>query len=53
MLALTLAVSIGISGYDAEFVALAEMLNVKLVTADQPLAQRCPGRVVLLDDFIK
>ena len=38
----------GCSGYDCEFVAIAEFLDVKLVTADTKLANAFPGRTKLL-----
>lgn len=37
------AVRTGCAGYDAEFVALAEYLNIPLVTYDQKVLQRCPS----------
>jgi predicted nucleic acid-binding protein len=40
-----------ISGYDATFVALAELLGLPLVTADRKLAAAFPGRTFLLQDF--
>lgn len=42
---LALAAQSGCSAYDAEFVAVAEELDVPLVTADRALARRFPGRV--------
>lgn len=41
-----------ISAYDAEFVLVAERLEVLLVTADRRLAQRLPGRAVSLEEFV-
>ena len=38
----------GCSGYDCEFVAIAEFLDIKLVTADAKLAKAFPGRAQLL-----
>ena len=50
---LRLAVRAGISAYDAQFVALAEMLDTLLVTGDRKLAKRCPRRVILMSDYAK
>jgi predicted nucleic acid-binding protein len=38
------------SAYDCEYIALAEFLDVKLVTNDSKLAKAFPGRTVLLSD---
>ena len=48
--ALRLASQLGLSYYDASYVALAETLNCPLITADQRLARRirAGGRVRLL-----
>jgi len=43
----------GISIYDAQYIALAEMLNLRCITADQPLARKTPSRSILLSDFVK
>lgn len=40
-----------VSVYDAEFVFIAERLDLLLVTADRRLAQAFPGRARLLEDF--
>ena len=45
---LRLAKESGCSGYDCEFVAIAEFLDVKLVTADAKLARAFARRAVLL-----
>ena len=48
--ALDIAFERGLSGYDAEFVALAETLGVPLVTDDGRVLRACPGVAVSLDD---
>jgi predicted nucleic acid-binding protein len=45
---LELAAESGCSAYDCEFVALAEYLDVPLVSADRKLQQQFGGRVKLL-----
>jgi predicted nucleic acid-binding protein len=45
---LRVSASTGISAYDAQFVCLAESLEVRLVTADRKLVRAFPGRAVLL-----
>lgn len=46
--ALRLAVSLGISAYDAQYAALAEALESMLVTEDKRLRSVLPGRAVSL-----
>ena len=41
----------GLSGYDAEFVALAEALAAPLVTDDRRVLAACPGLAVSIDDY--
>ena len=48
---LELAVASGRSAYDCEYVALAEHLNVPLVTADRALLQAFPDTTRALDSF--
>jgi predicted nucleic acid-binding protein len=45
---LRLSVESGCSAYDAEFVALADYLDVPLVSADRRLVERFPARARLL-----
>jgi len=47
---LRLSRSSGCSGYDCEFIALADFLDVKLVTTDAKLAKAFPARTSLLPD---
>ena len=49
--ALALAVRYGISAYDAQYVALAEELDVQLVTQDGPLRNACPERAISMQAF--
>ena len=48
---LTLAERSGCSGYDCEFVALAEKLNVPLVTVDKKILTQFPERAISLATF--
>lgn len=47
---LRLAKSSGCSAYDCEYVALAEHLNVMLVSGDAKLRKAFPGRVAAISD---
>lgn len=50
--ALGAALRHGISAYDAQYIALAEMLGHRCVTADAHLARKTPAISVLLADFV-
>jgi predicted nucleic acid-binding protein len=41
------------TAYDCEFVALAQQLNIKLVTADKQLLKQFPDCSISLDEFVK
>jgi predicted nucleic acid-binding protein len=47
---LRLSKASGCSGYDFEYVALAEFFDLKLVTADAKLVKAFPGRAVALSE---
>ena len=49
--AIELAISAGLSGYDAEFVALAQALGVPLVTDDRRVLRAVPDVAISLDAF--
>ena len=49
---LRLAASSGCSAYDCEFVALADDLNVPLVTVDRKILAQFPNIAVALYDFV-
>lgn len=51
--ALRAALQFGISAYEAQYIALAEMLGCRCVTADEPLARKTPAASLLLSDFVK
>ena len=48
---LTLALERRISAYDAQFVALAEDLEVPMVTGYLPIVERCPEIAISIEDF--
>ena len=48
---LTLALDRQISAYDAHFVALADDLEVSLVTGDRAVTRQCPDIAVSLEEF--
>ena len=49
---LEVAARAGISACDAELVATAEALGVRLVTADRHLVRACPERAISLERFV-
>jgi predicted nucleic acid-binding protein len=51
--ALELSGEYGISGYDAQFVALAEASNTVLVTEDQRLRRAVGDRAMSIDQYLK
>lgn len=48
---LTLALERRISAYDAQFVALAQDLEVPLVTGDLLIVERCPEIAISIENF--
>jgi predicted nucleic acid-binding protein len=50
---LALAYGSGTAAYDCEFVHLAEILGLPLVTADKKVLQNFPNVAVSLEDFVK
>lgn len=50
---LVAAAKYGISGYDAQYVALAERLSVPLITQDRKLRQAAPGVGISMLEFIE
>lgn len=50
--ALDLAVQHNISAYDAQFIALANELEVPLISEDKRLRDRCPERVINMAEYI-
>jgi predicted nucleic acid-binding protein len=50
---LALAIQSGCTAYDCEYVALAEALNVPLVTEDREVLRAFPTRAVSPEQFVK
>lgn len=50
--ALAVAAKYTITGYDAQYVALAQSLNVPLITEDQKLREAVPGIAFSMQDFL-
>ena len=51
--ALELSQQLGLSGYDAQFVALAEASNVLLITEDKRLLKAVGGRAMSMEQRLK
>ena len=49
---LALAANSACTAYDCEFIALAEQLGVRLVTADKQLIKAFPDIAISLEDFV-
>jgi predicted nucleic acid-binding protein len=49
---LAVAAKYGITGYDAQYVALAQNLAVPLITEDRKLRQAVPGVGISMQEFI-
>jgi len=45
-------VETGISGYDAQYLALAEQLSLPLITEERALLEAAPGRAVSLRSYL-
>jgi predicted nucleic acid-binding protein len=50
---LAVAAKYGITGYDAQYVALAQNLAVPLITEDRKLRQAVPGVGISMQEFIE
>lgn len=50
--ALAVAAEYAITGYDAQYVALAQSLNVPLITQDRKLQKAVPGIAVSIQEFL-
>jgi predicted nucleic acid-binding protein len=50
---LTTAAIYGITGYDAQYVALAESLSTPLITEDRKLRQAVPGIAISMQEFME
>lgn len=51
-LALDMAARLRITGYDAQYVALAQQLGVTLVTEDRKLREAAPGIALSLSEYL-
>lgn len=51
--ALSVAAKHNITGYDAQYVALAQSLNVPLITEDRKLREAVPGIAVSMQEFLR
>jgi len=52
-LVLSLASSLGLSAYDAQYLALAASLDTQLLTEDRALLERAPARAVSLRAYLE
>jgi len=50
---LVFAAKYGITGYDAQYAALAQTLAVPLITEDRKLRQAVPGLAISMQEFIE
>lgn len=50
--ALAVAAKYAITGYDAQYVALAQSLNASLVTEDRKLREAVPGIAFSMQEFL-
>ena len=51
--ALSVAAKYNLTGYDAQYVALAQSLNVLLVTEDRKLREAVPGIAFSMQEFLR
>ena len=51
--AMRVALASGVSAYDAQYLALAEILGVPCVTADASLARKAPALSIRIEDYVK
>ena len=52
-LALSVAAAYAVTGYDAQYVALAQTLNAPLITEDRKLRQAVPGIAFSMREFLE
>lgn len=52
VLALRVALALGLSAYDAQYIAVAQAYGIRCVTTDVPLARKAPDSAVLLSEFV-
>lgn len=50
--ALSDAITLGISVYDAQYISLAKQLGIPCITEDAPLLKACPGLALSIHDYI-
>ena len=51
--AMRVALTYGVAAYDAQYLALAEILGARCVTADASLARKAPALSILMEDYVK